>query len=64
MHKIAGIHADKRSEFLEWAAELDMKYERVFSIIDIEKQKMERWGNVLTFYKNIQKEGIVLWKAA
>lgn len=59
-----GISDDKRNEFLEWAAELDMKYEKVFSIVDIESQKMERWGNVLSFYQNIRKEGIVLWKAA
>ena len=41
-----------------------MKYEKVFSFIDIEKEKMEQWGDILPFYKNIQKEGIVLWKTA
>ena len=55
---------DKRAEFLEWSAEFDMKYEKVFSFIDIEKEKMEQWGDILPFYKNIQKEGIVLWKTA
>ena len=35
---------DKRVEFLEWSAEFDMKYEKVFSFIDIEKEKMEQWG--------------------
>ncbi len=55
---------DKRVEFLEWSADFDMKYEKVFSFIDIEKQKMEQWGDILPFYKNIQKEGIVLWKTA
>lgn len=49
---------DKRVEFLEWSAEFDMKYEKVFSFIDIEKEKMEQWGDILPFYKNIQKEGI------
>lgn len=58
------IDPEKRDEFMEWASELDMKYDKVFSIVDIEKAKMEQWGNVLPFYKNIQKEGIVLWKAA
>ena len=32
-----------------------MKYEKVFSFIDIEKEKMEQWGDILPFYKNIQK---------
>lgn len=58
------IDPQKRDEFMEWASELDMKYDKVFSIVDIEKTKMEQWGNILPFYKNIQKEGIVLWKAA
>lgn len=53
-----------RRAFLEFAADLDLKYERVFSIIDIERTNMEKWGDVLPFYKNIQKEGIVLWEAA
>ncbi len=55
---------EKRDEFLEWSAEFDMKHEKVFSFIDIEKEKMEQWGDILPFYKNIQKEGIVLWKTA
>lgn len=58
------ISYEKRGEFLEWSAEFDMKYEKVFSFIDIEQEKMEKWGEILPFYKNIQKEGIVLWKAA
>jgi len=53
-----------RERFIEWNTELDLKYDRVFSIIEIEKDKIERWGNVVPFYRNIQKEGIVLWKAA
>lgn len=52
------------TRFIEWASELDLKYERVFSIIDIEKEKLEKWKNVLPFYKNVCEEGIVLWKVA
>lgn len=55
---------DKRDEFLEWPIEFDLKHEKVFSSIDIEKEKMEQWGDILPFYKNIQKEGTVLWKTA
>lgn len=53
-----------KERFIAWAADMDLKYDRVFSIIDIEKEQMERWKNALPFYKNIQSEGIVLWKAA
>ncbi len=55
---------ETRKKLIAWAAEIDLKYEKVFSIIDIEKENMDKWGNVLPFYKNIRKEGIVLWKAA
>ena len=53
-----------RKKFIEWNSEMDMKYNRVFSIVDIEKANMDKWGDVLPFYKNIKKEGVVLWKAA
>ena len=58
------ISFDKRQEFLEGSAKFDMKYEKVFSFVDIEEEKMKKWGEILPFYKNIQKEGILLWKAA
>ena len=53
-----------RKKFIEWNSEMDLKYNRVFSIVDIEKANMDKWGDVLPFYKNIKKEGVVLWKAA
>lgn len=62
---IDGVQASSiRDRFIEWNSEMDMKYNRVFSIVDIEKSQMDKWGNVLPFYKNIKEEGVVLWKAA
>lgn len=55
---------ENRDKFIDWVAELDLKYDRVFSIVDIEHEKFEKWKNILPFYKNIQDEGVVLWKAA
>lgn len=52
-----------KEQFIHWSAELDLRYGRVFSIIDIQEENMEKWRNVLPFYQNIQKEGIILWKA-
>ena len=53
-----------RKRFLSWAADMDIRYERVFSIVDIEESNMKKWEDVLPFYRNVKKEGIVLWKAA
>ena len=55
--------ATKR-RFLSWTADMDIRYERVFSIVDIEESNMKKWEDVLPFYRNVKKEGIVLWKAA
>ena len=54
----------EKTKFLHWNAELDLKYGKVFSIVDINKSKIDQWGAILPFYKNIQNEGVVLWKAA
>lgn len=53
-----------REKFIQWSAEMDLRYDRVFSIVDIQEENMQKWGNVLPFYQNVQKEGIVLWKVA
>jgi len=37
---------------------------KVLSVIDIDSEQYNQWKDVLPFYKNIRKEGIVLWKAA
>lgn len=53
-----------KDKFISWSADMDVRYDRVFSIIDIQEDRMKKWGKILPFYKNVQKEGIVLWKAA
>lgn len=37
---------------------------KVLSVIDINAEKFDQWKDVLPFYKNIRKEGIILWQAA
>lgn len=58
------VDKDTRDTFLDWCAEMDLKYDCVLSIIDIEQQKYEQWEKTLPFYRNVSKEGIVLWTAA
>lgn len=53
-----------REKFIKWSANLDLRYDRIFSIVDIQEENMQKWGKILPFYQNVQKEGIVLWKAA
>ena len=58
------INQNTKKQFVSWAANMDLRYERVFSIVDIQESNMKKWEHVLPFYQNIRKEGIVLWKAA
>lgn len=51
-------------KFITWAADLDLKFNKVFSIIDIQEDVLKKWGDTLPFYKNIREEGIELWRAA
>ena len=53
-----------KEQFINWSADMDIRYDRVFSIIDISYQEYMQWMNTLPFYRNVKKEGIVLWKAA
>jgi predicted nucleotidyltransferase len=58
------ISEEDRMAFIEWCADMDLKYDCVLSIIDIEREKFEAWENILPFYKNVSTEGVVLWTAA
>ena len=51
-----------KKRFIRWAADLDMRYEKVFSIVDIQEDNMKKWESVLPFYQNIRKEGIIVIK--
>jgi predicted nucleotidyltransferase len=53
-----------KSRFISWAADMDIRHERAFSIVDIKEENMKKWERVLPFYQNIRKEGIVLWRVA
>ena len=44
--------------------DLNLKYNKVFSVIDIDNSVYSKWRSVTPFYQNVDKEGIVLWKSA
>lgn len=52
---------DKLSDFI---VDMNLKYDKVFSVIDIDAEKFSAWENAIPFYQNVNKEGIVLWKIA
>ena len=58
------MNEEIRNKFICWSAEMDIRYDKIFSIIDIKEENMKKWGEVFPFYKNVQKEEVILWKAA
>jgi len=53
-----------QDKLVDFTLNLDLKYDKVFSVIDIDYEEFLKWENVLPFYKNVKKDGVVLWKAA
>lgn len=52
---------DKLSEFI---VDMNLEYDRVFSVIDIDYDMFCKWEKVIPFYQNVTQEGVVLWKIA
>ena len=55
---------EMHDKMLDVIVELNLEYDQLISPSMIEIEKFEKWKNVLPYYINIEKEGIVLWKAA
>lgn len=54
----------KERQLVKFSTALDLKYDKVFSIIDIDYEQYKRWVGAMPFYKNIEREGITLWWTA
>ncbi len=44
--------------------DLELEYDKVLSVLLIDHDKFKEWEDVMPFYKNIKKDGIILWPAA
>ena len=58
------IDAEKKSKLSAFTADIGLKYDRLLSIVDIEEDFFLAWKDVIPFYANVEREGIVLWKQA
>ena len=66
---IAVILSDKleKEEYdalTDFIVDLDLKYDRFYSIVDIKESDFLSWKEYIPFYKNVSREAVVLWKAA
>lgn len=60
----ANLTAEDEDRLSDFIVDMNLKYDRMFSVIDINEATFEKWGNVSPFYRNVKEEGIVLWRAA
>ena len=58
------LTARQQDQLSDLVVDLNLKYNRVFSVIDIDRQTYLKWKGATPFYQNVDREGIVLWKAA
>jgi predicted nucleotidyltransferase len=58
------LRADEDDLLSDIIVDMNLKYDKVFSVIDIDEAVYQKWRFVTPFYQNVDREGIVLWKAA
>ena len=58
------LDSDTEDRLSDFVVDMNLKYDKVFSVIDIDAEHFRTWMEALPFYQSLEKEGIVLWKAA
>ncbi len=58
------MNAETESMLSAFTADIGLKHDKLLSIVDIEEEFFLAWKDVIPFYANVEREGIVLWKKA
>lgn len=58
------MDANTEDRLSDAIVDLNLKYDRVFSVVDIDDALFSKWKDVTPFYRNFEREGIELWRAA
>ena len=57
-------YTDKmHDEMIEFIVDLELKYNKVISVLPIYNKQFNEWGNITPFFNIIKKDGKVLWKS-
>ena len=59
-----GATREMREQMLDLVVDLELACGKVLSVLCIDYEKFTEWKDTLPFYKNIRKDGVVLWQAA
>ena len=55
---------DMHDKMIDFTVELELEYNKVLSVLIIDYDNFREWEDVLPFYKNMKKDGTMLWSAA
>jgi len=58
------MNAETESRLSAFTADMGLRHDKLLSIVDIEEEFFLAWKEVIPFYANVEREGIVLWKKA
>lgn len=58
------LDAEMEDRLSDVVVDMNLKYNKVFSVIDIDNATYQKWRGVTPFYQNVDKEGVILWTAA
>ena len=61
---IGAYTKEMHEQMTDLVVDLELEYNKVLSVLLIDHDKFKEWDIVMPFYKNVKKEGIVLWPAA
>ena len=59
----AGATKAMQDQMLDLVVDLELECGRVLSVLCIDYDKFAEWKDIIPFYKNIRKDGVVLWQA-
>lgn len=55
---------DMHDKMIDLTVDMELEYNKVLSVLLIDYDNFREWEDVLPFYKNMKKDGIMLWSAA
>ena len=60
----SGATREMYEQLLDLVVDLELESGKALSVVRIDYDKFQEWKDVMPFYKNIQREGVLLWQAA
>ncbi len=55
---------EMHDRMIDLTVDLELEYDKVLSVLLIDYSHFIEWGSILPFYKNVRKDGVMLWSVA